>query len=181
MVYCATCSHLIVDFMKMLLKLALLENSSILAFDARLNPGTSEKVERQLALCMLKNIEKMRQKELDINPEFLKPELYSYNIPRHILKGLGLMAPGEKPRRAGSRASKRLNTSDNRSRQGNVSQISAVKGMGNVQMMDPAFEAYNTNGAINLKTDTSKAMSATNAHHAYTHQSPEKRVNVRNS
>mmetsp|Transcript_24492 Transcript_24492/g.30529 ORF Transcript_24492/g.30529 Transcript_24492/m.30529 type:complete len:108 (+) Transcript_24492:761-1084(+) len=107
--------------MKMLLKLALLENSSILAFDARLNPGTSEKVEKQLALCMLKNIEKMRQKDLDINPDFLKPELYSYNIPRHILKGLGLMAPGEKPRRGNSRASKRMNASDNRSRQGNAS------------------------------------------------------------
>ena len=168
--------------MKMLLKLALLENNSILAFDARLNPGTSEKVERQLALCMLKNIEKMRQKELDINPEFLKPELYSYNIPRHILKGLGLMAPGEKPRRAGSRASKRLNTSDNRSRQGTASQISAVvKGMGNVQMMDPAFEAYNTNGAINLKTDTSKALSGHNVYTQQQQQSPEKRVNVRNS
>ena len=43
-----------------LIKLGLLENASILAFDARLNPGCSEKVERQLALCMLKNIEKMR-------------------------------------------------------------------------------------------------------------------------
>ena len=33
--------------------------------------------------------------------------------------------------------------------------------MGNAQMMDPAFEAYNS-GAINLKTDTSKTMSGPN-------------------
>ena len=31
---------------KSIIKLALVENSSILAFDARLNPGVSEKVER---------------------------------------------------------------------------------------------------------------------------------------
>ena len=44
--------------LKSIIKLALMENNSIVAFDARLNPGCSEKVERQLALCMLKNIEK---------------------------------------------------------------------------------------------------------------------------
>ena len=96
--------------LKTILKLALLENTSIVAFDARLNPGCSEKVERQLALCMLKNIEKTKEKGLPINPEFLKPELYSFHIPPHILKGLGLLAPGEKPpkRQASvSRASKR--------------------------------------------------------------------------
>lgn len=99
--------------MKMMLKLALLENSSIIAFDARLNPGTSEKVERQLALCMLKNIEKMRHKEVDINPAFLKPELYSFQIPPQILKGLNLLAPGQKPSklRANSHTKTRLSSS----------------------------------------------------------------------
>ena len=43
---------------KLIVKQGLLENSSIVAFDARLNPGSSEKIERQLSLCMLKNIEK---------------------------------------------------------------------------------------------------------------------------
>lgn len=43
-----------------------MENSSMIAFDARLNPGCSEKVERQLALCMLKNIEKSKEKGLEI-------------------------------------------------------------------------------------------------------------------
>ena len=64
--------------LKSIMKLALIENPSIIAFDARLNPGCSEKVERQLALCMLKNIEKTKEKGLEINPEFLKPELYSF-------------------------------------------------------------------------------------------------------
>ena len=49
---------------KTIIKQALMENSSIVAFDARLNPGVTEKVERQLALCMLKNIEKIKEKGL---------------------------------------------------------------------------------------------------------------------
>lgn len=82
--------------LKTLIKLALVDNGSIVAFDARLNPGCSEKVERQLALCMLKNIEKVKEQGLQINPEFLKPDLYSFHIPQHILKGLGLVAPGDR-------------------------------------------------------------------------------------
>lgn len=50
--------------LKLIIKLSLMENNSIIAFDARLNPGCSEKVERQLALCMLKNIEKTKEKGL---------------------------------------------------------------------------------------------------------------------
>ena len=64
--------------LKSIIKLALMENSSIVAFDARLNPGCSEKVERQFALCMLKNIEKIKEKGLEISPAFLKPDLYSF-------------------------------------------------------------------------------------------------------
>ena len=92
--------------LKSILKLALMENNSIVAFDARLNPGCSEKVERQLALCMLKNIEKVKEKGLQVNPEFLKPDLYSFQIPTHILRGLGLVDPREKSRRGASRLSK---------------------------------------------------------------------------
>jgi hypothetical protein len=95
--------------LKSIIKLALMENSSMIAFDARLNPGCSEKVERQLSLCMLKNIEKSKEKGLEIVPHFLKPDLYSFQIPSHILKGLNLLAPGEKaPKRGTSRLSKRM-------------------------------------------------------------------------
>ena len=82
--------------LKLIIKMALIDNPSIVAFDARLNPGCSEKVERQLSLCMLKNIEKVKEQGLQINPEFLKPDLYSFHIPQHILKGLGLVAPGDR-------------------------------------------------------------------------------------
>jgi len=64
--------------LKTIIKHALMDNNSILTFDSRLNPGCSEKVERQFALCMLKNIEKTKGKGLPISPEFLKPELYSF-------------------------------------------------------------------------------------------------------
>ena len=52
--------------LKLIVKLALMENNSIVAFDARLNPGCTEKVERQLALCMLKNIEKLKAKGITL-------------------------------------------------------------------------------------------------------------------
>jgi hypothetical protein len=71
--------------LKYLVKLALLENTSIVGFDARLNPGSSEKIQRQFALVMLKNIETMRAKGIPISEEWLVPQLYSYQIPKAIL------------------------------------------------------------------------------------------------
>jgi hypothetical protein len=46
--------------LKSILKLALIPNSAILVFDARCNPGYTNKNRRQLSLVMLKNIEKKR-------------------------------------------------------------------------------------------------------------------------
>jgi len=44
--------------LNILIKLALADNQSIVAFDARMNPGAkSEKVMHQLSLCMIKNID----------------------------------------------------------------------------------------------------------------------------
>ena len=85
------------------MKLGLMENQSIISFDARLNLGCTPKIRRQLALCMLKNIEKMRANGHSIKKELLVPELYSYRIPPAILKGLGLKGP-EEPQRSKSRA-----------------------------------------------------------------------------
>ena len=85
-----------------------MENSSIVAFDARLNPGCSEKIQRQLSLCMLKNIEKHKEKGLSINTDYMMPDLYSFQIPAHIIRGLGLKVPGDNAsKRGGSRLSKR--------------------------------------------------------------------------
>lgn len=91
--------------MKVIIKLGLLDNTSIIAFDSRLNPGCTEKIQRQFALVMLKNIERMKAKGTSIQPEWLVPDLYSFQIPPAILKGLGLRSPGELPksRRAKSR------------------------------------------------------------------------------
>ncbi len=86
------------------MKLGLMENQTVISFDARLNPGCNPKIRRQLALCMLKNIEKIRARGLTIKKELLVPELYSYQIPPAILKGLGLRIP-EETSRSKSRAS----------------------------------------------------------------------------
>lgn len=59
---------------------------------------------------MLKNIEKIRAKGLTIKKELLVPELYSYQIPPAILKGLGLRIPEETSRsksRTGSSQARR--------------------------------------------------------------------------
>jgi len=63
-----------------LLKVGLLQNESIICFDTRLNPGLTPKLKKQFALCMLKNIEILRNKGLEINKEWLVPELYSFDI-----------------------------------------------------------------------------------------------------
>ena len=127
--------------LKLILKNAFMENNSIMAFDIRLNPGCSEKVQRQFALCMLKNIEKVKQKGIEINPNHLKPELYSYDIPAYILKALKLPRPGEKMIRPGSRARSTANTKSVGRQSQRDDNASA---MGN-----SAFDAYNS-GQINL-------------------------------
>ena len=93
--------------MKLILKMGLMENSSVIGFDARLNPGTTEKIEKQFSLCMLKNIEKQQSKGLDINPKFIRPELYSFQIPMAFTRGLGLRHANEKKRKSRSPTSKR--------------------------------------------------------------------------
>ena len=86
----------------MIIKLALIENTSIIAFDARLNPGCTEKTQRQLALCMLKNIEKMQHKGIPIKKGLIRWELVSAGnppIPPAILKGLGIRNPADRKRK----------------------------------------------------------------------------------
>lgn len=56
-----------------IVKEGLLVNESVLCFDARLNPGCSERVQRQLALMSVKNIERMRANKLSIRKEWLVP------------------------------------------------------------------------------------------------------------
>ena len=85
---------------------------------------------------MLKNIEKLKEKGIEINQNHLKPELYSYEIPGYILKGLKLLRPGEKlrsPSKARTMArSSTMGKATNRTTENN----SAVN--------TSAFDAYNS-------------------------------------
>lgn len=93
--------------LKVLIKQALIDNTSIVAFDARLNPGCTDKISRQLSLCMLKNIEKMQNKGLAIKPEWIKYDLVSHGIPDEILRQLHIRNPKENSKRKGSVSSGR--------------------------------------------------------------------------
>lgn len=86
-----------------IVKKGLLENSTLLCFDARINPGFTEKIQHQFALVTLKNIERMRAKGVGIKKDWIVPELYSYRVPPAILKTLALRAPGERVSRRTAR------------------------------------------------------------------------------
>ena len=97
---------------------------------------------------MLKNIEKTKKKGLPISPEFLKPELYSFHIPPHILKGLGLLAPGEKPHKGRQASASRTSKRTSLATTANIDRNKSAA------LNQSAFEAYNS-GQINLKTKES--------------------------
>jgi len=60
-----------------IVKLSLVDNNTIVAFDARMNPGSTDKIMHQIALCLVKNLEKAKKTGIDINKDFIKPKLYS--------------------------------------------------------------------------------------------------------
>merc|ERR1711971_371882 len=106
-------------------KMALAENNSMVAFDARINPGASEKLLHQVALCCLKNIEKAKTKGLLLISDWLYPEIYSKGIPLNILHGVGLRHPDEKER--SSKRSRSRNTRTSRARSSQPSNMSGHK------------------------------------------------------
>ena len=64
--------------------------------DVRLNPGCTPKLLKNFSLGMLKNIEILKDRGINIQKKWLVPEIYGYKIPLAILKGLGLRSIGEK-------------------------------------------------------------------------------------
>jgi hypothetical protein len=76
--------------MKILVKSALRENTSLICFDARYNPGCNEKLRKQIALCLLRNIETLRNKNVEIKDEWMRPEVLTFKIPTRILEELGI-------------------------------------------------------------------------------------------
>jgi len=58
--------------------LGLIPNNTVLTFDARLNPGFTDKIYKNFALVMLKNIERMKKQGIVIKDEWINPDLYAY-------------------------------------------------------------------------------------------------------
>lgn len=77
-----------------IIKEGLMENSTLLNFDARLNPGFTETIHRQMALVTLKNIERARSQGFSINKEWIVPQIYQFKTPLLVLKQLNLKMPG---------------------------------------------------------------------------------------
>ena len=76
--------------LKGLIKNALRENQSLIALDITNNPGCNEKFRKQVALCLLKNIEFMRSNDIEIKEEWIRPDILTFRIPRKVLEGLGI-------------------------------------------------------------------------------------------
>jgi hypothetical protein len=70
---------------------------------------------------MLKNIEQMRDRGLTIQQRWLVPEIYAFDIPFVILKGLGLKSIGEKEQ--ASMSPKRKSCSPTKSRDKSANKI----------------------------------------------------------
>lgn len=66
------------------------ENTSLVSFGVHCNPGCIEKFKKQIALCLLKNIEQMKRKGIEIKDEWIRPENLTFKIPARILENLGI-------------------------------------------------------------------------------------------
>ena len=73
------------------LKHSLQENNSLISFVASKNPGLNDKMKKKIALCLLKNIEYIRNQGIDIKPEWIKKESIMFKIPKRIMDTLGIM------------------------------------------------------------------------------------------
>lgn len=81
------------DGVKSLIKHALLNNVSLINLDVRVNPGATEKMRKQIALCLLRNIERLRAQSVNIRKDWLCKEIYSFMVPPAVLHGLKLKVP----------------------------------------------------------------------------------------
>ena len=86
-----------IDDFKILIKLGLKENTSLVNVDIIGNPGCNEKTRKQIALCLLKNLELIRRSGIEIKDEWIKPENLAFKIPQRILDTLGIVKPERNP------------------------------------------------------------------------------------
>lgn len=73
-------NNCIEDF-KVLVKYGLKENTSLVNVDIIGNPGCTEKIRKQVALCLLKNLELIKRQGIEIKDEWIKPENLAFKIP----------------------------------------------------------------------------------------------------
>jgi hypothetical protein len=73
------------------LKHSLQENNTLISFVANKNPGINDKFKKKIALCLLKNIENIRNQGIDIKPEWIRKENLMFKIPKRIMDTIGIM------------------------------------------------------------------------------------------
>jgi hypothetical protein len=98
------------ESLKELVKYALKENATLISLDITNSPGCTEKLRKQVALCLLKNIDQMNRSGIEVKSEWIRPDILTFKIPNRIIEALGIAKLAEK----------RKSTSKNR---GNVSGI----------------------------------------------------------
>ena len=54
------------------------------------NQGLSDKFRKQIARCLLKNIDCQRTLGIDLKPHWIRKESLMFKIPKRILNGIGL-------------------------------------------------------------------------------------------
>lgn len=85
-------NNCIEDF-KVLVKYGLKENTSLVNVDIIGNPGCNEKIRKQVALCLLKNLEIVKRSGIEVKDEWIKVENLTFKIPQKILDTLGIVKP----------------------------------------------------------------------------------------
>jgi hypothetical protein len=73
-------NNCIEDF-KVLVKYGLKENTSLVNVDILGNPGCNQKTRKQIALCLLKNLEIIKRSGIELKEEWIKPENLTFKIP----------------------------------------------------------------------------------------------------
>jgi hypothetical protein len=75
---------------KYLVNHSLQENTTLTTFEVQGNPGLSDKLRKQIALCLLKNIDCQRTLGIDLKPHWIRKESLMFKIPKRILNEIGL-------------------------------------------------------------------------------------------
>ena len=81
------------ESIKHLIKFSLQENNTLVSLSLVGNPGLTEKARKQIALCLLKNIDQFKSNGVEVKEEWIRPENLTFKIPQRILDHLGIPKP----------------------------------------------------------------------------------------